>query len=162
MRPIYLIYLVPKTETLIEISEHIFRLYDFSTEINLLFLKKKIVKTSGERDVVKRSAGAFIGTLVAFGVVDDSNNKLILQQKLFLNEEQACVILKLFALDVLHSPQVSLSDLPKILLIFLKFLIYEQLLKNTMECTGIINIESVEIFLHSIETQRFIRVRKQF
>ena len=68
--------------------------------------------------MVKRSAGAFIGTLVAFGVVDDSNNKLILQQKLFLNEEQACVILKLFALDVLHSPQVSLSDLPKILFNF--------------------------------------------
>jgi len=55
MRPIYLFYLLAKTETLIKISEHIFRLYDFGSEINLLFLKKKIVDTSGERDVVKRA-----------------------------------------------------------------------------------------------------------
>ena len=41
MTPIYLFYLIASTDTLINISEHIFRLYHFGSEINLAFLKRK-------------------------------------------------------------------------------------------------------------------------
>lgn len=112
MKPIYLFYLLAKTDTLMRISEHIFRLYDFGSEINLLFLKKKIVDTSGERDVVKRSVGAFISTLASFGVVDDSCGKPVLRQRLRLDDEQVYVVMKLYATDILGSPQLSLNDLP--------------------------------------------------
>jgi len=101
MKPIYLFYLLAKTETLIRISEHIFRLYDFGSEINLLFLKKKIVDASGERDVVKRSVGAFISTLASFGVVDESSGKPFLKQRLRLDDEQVYVVMKLYATDIL-------------------------------------------------------------
>lgn len=120
MRPIYLFYLLAKTETLIKISEHIFRLYDFGSEINLLFLKKKIVDTSGERDVVKRAVGAFISTLASFGIIDERGSGPVLKQRLFLDEEQACVVLKLLATDVLRTPQISLNDLPNTIFNFFK------------------------------------------
>src|SRR5665647_2919973 len=43
MTPIYLFYLIGKTETLLRISEHIFRLYDYGDEFNIQFLKKKMI-----------------------------------------------------------------------------------------------------------------------
>ena len=51
MIPIYLIYLIGKTDILLKISDHIFRLYRFGNEINVPFLKKKMVENFGERDM---------------------------------------------------------------------------------------------------------------
>ena len=69
MAPIYLFYLVASTDTLIIISEHIFRLYEWGSEINSAFLKRKMVEGNGERDVVIRSVSSFLNTLLHFEVI---------------------------------------------------------------------------------------------
>lgn len=113
MLPIYLFYLVGKTSTLFKISGHVFRLYDYGGEINLSFLKEKMTNSFGERDVVARSARAFMKTLTYFRVLDNSSEKMILKNKLELGEEQFRIIIQLYAWEIICSPQVSLNDLPE-------------------------------------------------
>jgi hypothetical protein len=112
MTPIYLFYLISSTETLILISEHILRLYEWGNEISLVFLKRKMVEGSGDRDVVARSASAFINTLVYFGVMTKSENKYRLKSPLTVSEEQAAIMFQLWALELRHIPQIDLRQLP--------------------------------------------------
>ncbi|CFX06465.1 Uncharacterized [Syntrophomonas zehnderi OL-4] len=112
MTPIYLFYLIGSTETLITIAEHIFRLYEWGSEINLTFLKLKMVEGAGDRDVVARSAGSFINTLHFFEVITESNKKLMLNKPLTINEEQAAIMLQLWARELRHTPQIDLNQLP--------------------------------------------------
>ncbi|MDN5313305.1 MAG: hypothetical protein PWQ68_2279 [Thermoanaerobacteraceae bacterium] len=112
MLPIYLFYMIGRMNILFYISEHIIRLYDFGKEINLPFLKQKIVERFGERDVVIRSTGAFIKTLAYFKVVRQEDKKSYLAKRLKVNEEQTCIILKLYSRDILKSPQLNINALP--------------------------------------------------
>ncbi|NSW83908.1 MAG: hypothetical protein HPY90_11680 [Syntrophothermus sp.] len=113
MTPIYLFYLVARTEVLRRISDHIFRLYDYGSEIKVRFLKAKMVESFGERDVVVRSAGAFIQTLEHFGVVTRLDGRLVLYRRLPISSEQARIMLQLFATEILGAPQISLNNLPR-------------------------------------------------
>jgi hypothetical protein len=97
---------------LLKISEHISRLYDFGNEINLSFLKEKMADAFGDRDVVTRSDGAFIKTLESFNVVANDRDKILLKEKLIVNEEQARIMLELFAREIINAPQISLNHLP--------------------------------------------------
>lgn len=112
MTPIYLFYLIASTETLITISEHIFRLYEWGNEINLAFLKRKMVEGAGDRDVVARSASSFVKTLGFFEVITESNKRLTLHKALKIDEEQAAIMLQLWAKELIHTPQIDLSHLP--------------------------------------------------
>ena len=113
MVPVYLFYLVGQTNTLFKISGHLFRLYDYGWEINLKFLQEKMTNSFGERDVVARSARAFLKTLNHFGIVNNTNEHMILKDKLELSEEQFRIMLQLYAWEIIGSPQVSLNDLPE-------------------------------------------------
>ena len=115
MTPIYLFYLIGSTETLITISEHIFRLYEWDNEINLIFLKRKMVEGAGDRDVVARSAGSFVNTLQFFEVITESDKKLKLDKPLKINEEQSAIILQLWAREIRHMPQIDLNHLPPVI-----------------------------------------------
>lgn len=112
MTPIYLFYLVASTDTLIIISEHIFRLYEWGSEVNSAFLKRKMVEGKGERDVVIRSVSSFLNTLLHFEVITRSGKKLTLNNPLQINEEQAAIMLQLWARELCHTPQIDLSQLP--------------------------------------------------
>lgn len=112
MTPIYLFYLIASTETLIIISEHIFRLYGWESEINSSFLKRKMVEGNGERDVVIRSVRSFLNTLLYFEVIIRSGKKLILHKPLPINEEQAAIMLQLWAKELRPTPQIDLNQLP--------------------------------------------------
>jgi hypothetical protein len=112
MKPIYLFYLIGKTDTLVKISKHIFRLYDFGDEINIQFLKNKMIDEFGERDVVGRATGAFIQTLEFFGIIQKVGTKDVLKKRLQVDEEQLKIIFILYSQEFLHSPQVSLNHLP--------------------------------------------------
>lgn len=113
MKPIYLFYLIGKTETLFKISEHILRLYDYGEEFNIQFLKKKMIDEFGERDVVVKAARSFIQTLDYFGIAEKTGNKAILKRRLSINDEQLRIILELYSREILQSPQISLNHLPK-------------------------------------------------
>ncbi len=115
MKPIYLFYLIGRTETLVTISKHIFRLYDIGDEINLQFLKNKMIDEFGERDVVGRATRSFIQTLEYFGIVQKTGMNAILKKRIPVDEQQLRVILYLYAQEILHSPQVSLNHLPEYL-----------------------------------------------
>ncbi|OCZ54243.1 hypothetical protein [Dehalobacter sp. TeCB1] len=112
MSPIYLFYLISSTETLINISEHIFRLYEWETELNLAFLQRKMIEGSGDRDVVARSARSFIKTLAYFGLIADTKDALLLNKPLSLDEQQAAIMLQLWARELRHTPQIDLRQLP--------------------------------------------------
>ena len=113
MVPIYLFYLVSKTEIILKISEHLFRLYSYGSEINTLFLREKMISLHGERDVVVRSARSFLKTMSNFGVMTNSNKRWFLRERLPLNEEQFRITLQLYAHEVICSPQVALDRLPQ-------------------------------------------------
>jgi len=112
MQPIYLFYLISSTDTLISISEHIFRLYAWESEINLAFLRRKMIDAAGDREVVSRSVRAFMATLEFFGLVARHDKKWRLKQTLPLNEEQAAIMLQLWARELRHTPQIDLNQLP--------------------------------------------------
>lgn len=112
MTPIYLFYLISSTETLISISEHIFRLYEWGSGINLTFLQRKMVEGSGDRDVVGRSARAFARTLDYFDLITMVNKKFMLNHALVINEEQAAIMFQLWARELRHTPQIDLNQLP--------------------------------------------------
>lgn len=118
MKPIYLFYLIGKTDTLVKISKHIFRLYDIGDEINLQFLQNKMVDEFGERDVVGRGTRSFIQTLEYFGIVKKTGTNAILNKKITVNDEQLRILFYLYAQEILHSPQVSLNHLPDFLFNF--------------------------------------------
>lgn len=115
MKPIYLFYLIGRTETLAKISKHIFRLYDIGDEINLQFLKSKMIDEFGERDVVGRATRSFIQTLEYFGIVQKTGMNAILKKRISVDEQQLRIMLCIYAQEVLHSPQVSLNHLPEYL-----------------------------------------------
>lgn len=113
LEPLYLFYLIADAETLSTISEHIFRLYDWGSEVNVSFLQRKMVENSGDRDVVGRSVRAFVKTLMYFGLITEKEEKLYLGQPLPINEKQAAIMLQLWARELRHTPQVDLRQLPK-------------------------------------------------
>ncbi len=110
MKPVYLFYLIGRTPVLMKISGNLFRLYDFGSEINVAFLKKKMADTLGERDVTVRAVSSFIKTLGYFGVNEEAGGKIILKNKLPVNEEQMRVIIQLYAGEIIRAPQVSFQQ----------------------------------------------------
>lgn len=115
MKPIYLFYLIGRAETLAKISKHIFRLYDIGDEINLQFLRNKMIDEFGERDVVSRAVRSFIQTLGYFDIVEKTGKNVILKKRILIDDKQLTIILCLFAQEILRSPQVSLNHLPEYL-----------------------------------------------
>jgi len=121
MKPIYLFYIIGKTDVLIDISKHLLRLYDFGTEINANFLRQKMINASGDRDVVRRSVGRFLDTLENFEIIKKMNGKIYLDKKLHLEEKQLLIILKLLFEDIMKTTQISLNHLPEMLLNFFEY-----------------------------------------
>ena len=121
MAPIYLFYLIGKSEVLIDISKHIFRLYNFGDEISANFLRQKMINVSGDRDVVRRSVSRFLDTLENFNVINKSNGKTYLNKKLHIDEKQLLIILKLLFEDIMKTPQISLNHLPEMLFNFFEY-----------------------------------------
>jgi len=112
MVPVYLLYLIGKTDILLKISDHIFRLYRFGNEINVPFLKKRMIEYYGERDIVSRAAGAFIQTLEFFGIAERENEKVFLKNRLKVSEDQIRIMIQIFSKEIVHSPQISINHLP--------------------------------------------------
>ena len=113
MKPLYLLYLIGSSEALMRISDSLLRLYGYGSEINLRHLKDRMVHSYGERDVVKKAAGAFIHTLVNFGIVKERGGTLILHKKLTVDDAQFRDMLKLYAGEMRGDiPQICLNELP--------------------------------------------------
>jgi len=115
MKPIYLFYLIGKTDTLARISKHIFRLYDVGDEMNLQFLQNKMIDEFGERDVVGRATRSFIQTLEYFDIVKKTGTNAVLKKRILVSEGQLRIIFNLYSQEILRSPQISLNHLPDFL-----------------------------------------------
>lgn len=113
MTPLYLFVLLGKTDILRTINDMMFRLYDFGKEINTSHLQNKLVELKGERDVVLRSVRAYMQTLVNFGVATKDNKKIIIPRAIKLSKEQASILLQLYSLEILQSPQIHTKQFPK-------------------------------------------------
>lgn len=111
MLPIYLFYLVGTSATLYRATEHLFRLYSYGKPVNASFLQQKMAGRLGDRDVVNRSVRSFLKTLVHFGVIHIENGTMILKVPLPVDEKQLCIMLQLYAKDILQAPQISLRQL---------------------------------------------------
>jgi hypothetical protein len=75
----------------------------------------------GDRNVVTKVTGAFIKTLIFFGVADGQGIPVVLKHKLAVNEEQTRVIFQLFAHEIIKAPQISLGDLPAAVFGYFRF-----------------------------------------
>ncbi len=111
MQPIYLFYLVGTSAALYRITEHLFRLYGYGKPVNIVFLRQKMAGHFGDRDVVNRSVRSFLKTLEYFGIIQRESDLAILKQPLSVNEAQLCIMLQLYAKEILQAPQVSLRQL---------------------------------------------------
>ncbi len=121
MRPIYLFYLVGSSSILYKISGHLFRLYGFEKPVNTAFLRKKMTGKYGDRDVVKRSVRSFLKTLTYFGITESKNGLTRLTRPLPVDKEQLCIILQVYANEILQTPQISLRQLDSPLFQFFSF-----------------------------------------
>ncbi len=112
MQPLYLFYLVGSVDTLFKISDHLFRLYSYGSQVNPVFLQQKMAGAFGDRDVVLRATRSFLQTLAYFGIMEARDGAgLLLKKPLSVGEEQLRVMLQLYAKEILHSPQISLQQL---------------------------------------------------
>ena len=111
MQPIYLFYLVGSSATLYRITDYLFRLYGYDKLINPVFLQQKMAGRHGDRDVVNRSVRSFLKTLHYFGILQMDNDVTLLKWPLPVNEEQFCIMLWLYAKELLQAPQISLRQL---------------------------------------------------
>lgn len=112
MQLLYLFYLVGSVDTLFKISEYLFRLYSYGSQVNPVFLQQKMVGAFGDRDVVLRAARSFLQTLAHFGIMEAKDGAgSLLKKPLPVGEEQLRVMLQLYAKEILHSPQISLQQL---------------------------------------------------
>ncbi len=112
MVPIYLQYLVGKTNVLFRISDYLFRLYDYGVEINRVLLRDKIVDMHGDRDVVARSVRSFLKSLEHFNVVGANKKRIFLKKPLVVNEDQLRLMLYIYSKEIINSPQIAIDDLP--------------------------------------------------
>lgn len=111
MEPVYLFYLVGSSATLYFITEQLFRLYDYGKPVNIAFLRQKMAGRFGDRDVVNRSVRSFLKTLEYFGVIQREDGLAVLKRPLPVDELQLCIMLQLYAKEILQTPQVSLRQL---------------------------------------------------
>lgn len=65
----------------------------------------------GDRDVVNRSVRSFLKTLEYFGVIQREDGLAVLKRPLPVDELQLCIMLQLYAKEILQTPQVSLRQL---------------------------------------------------
>lgn len=112
--PIYLFYLIAMTSSLQTVLGYLARLYRTGDYIHLSFLKEKMVDSFGQRDVVSRSAGAFLQTLEHFGILSriEGEGRYLFIRKLELDQQQMSWVLLLYAREVVRAPQISLEHLP--------------------------------------------------
>lgn len=111
MKPIYLFKLFFDYEISRFLLSKIKVLFDPKQEITTTTLNKRMVEKYGDRDVVKRSVGSFLKTLIHFGIITKkSNHSFVFNDKETLNNEQMLNILYIYANTYLNSKQIDLSN----------------------------------------------------
>lgn len=85
---------------------------DSSNHLSAPLLFKHIVKSFGDRDVVKRSLRSFLATLVHFNILHkiDQNNFLI-KEKQMLSHEQVKKFILLYAKAYIHSKVINYIEI---------------------------------------------------
>lgn len=111
LAPLFLMKILMDYEIARSIVQKMTISIDSSNHLSSPLLFKHMVKTFGDRDVVKRSLRSFLATLVHFDVlarVDQKN--FLIKQKQVLSHEQVKKFILLYAKAFLHSKVVNLNE----------------------------------------------------
>lgn len=118
IKPLLLYHLLMRSAVLRKLTMMIQEIYG-DQNINYPFLRKKVIEKFGERDISARSLRNLMATLVNFDILERINTKeYTWKNKLFVNEMNACYMLKLYSEEFKKSPQVNLDDLEDYLFLY--------------------------------------------
>jgi len=130
IKPLLLFYLLMRSAVLRTLTKSINNLYGSKEDINYTFLRKKVVKKYGDRDISARSLRNFLYTLESFDVLKKEKNKYKRKKLLFVNEMNACYMLKFYSEDYKKSPMINLDEIEDYLFLFFKMPNVEEIVKK--------------------------------
>jgi hypothetical protein len=113
-KPLMLFNILVKSPLLQHLSKQLLTYYRVRDIIDSNFLRNKIYRKVGERDIARRSLRNFFSTLVDFGILKrQARTNYLWEDKIKIDE--ACLInfFKLYSKYYLNSPQISLYGLPE-------------------------------------------------
>ena len=121
IKPLLLYHLLMRSEVIRQLTKMINEIYGPDNDINYFFLRKKVIERFGERDISSRSLRNLLGTLVNFDILKrGNNNKYMWDNRLCINELNACYMLKLYSEEYKKSPQVNLNNLESYLFLYFR------------------------------------------
>ncbi|WNZ30028.1 MAG: hypothetical protein IAX21_04030 [Candidatus Bathyarchaeota archaeon] len=110
IKPLYLITLILRSDTLQTILKTLVRLYPSGT-IEAKQLIEKAIGLYGERDVVKRSTRSFLTTLFHFGILNRNGLNYSWKKKLYCSPKQLAFVITFFCIETgnieLHLEQIK-------------------------------------------------------
>jgi len=110
VKPLFLAKLLTDYEIFHFMTLKIQQLFDPAQEISSVIVSKKMVEEFGDREIVRRSARAFLATLSFFGILQPlSATRYQQNPKKPLHAEQVKYILKLYA-AAQHSAQIDILN----------------------------------------------------
>jgi len=109
LRPVFFLKLLMDYEILRQSIKKIFLLEQGNGLFSPDLLKKQIVRSFGDRDVVKRSANACLSTMVHFKLLAKNGKHYALIRQSALSETQSLFFIEMYSRFYLHSESVDLN-----------------------------------------------------
>jgi len=118
MKPLFLAKLFIDYEIVRNIIRKIFLVMQGDRSFSSNILRKQMVKTYGDRDVVKRSLRAVLSTLENFKYLSKLNNQFRLNDLIILSEYQTRYFINLYGAYYLKSKSVDLDSFDEAFILF--------------------------------------------
>ena len=121
IKPLLLYHLLMRSNVLRILTKMIDEIYGRNNDINHSFLRKKVIERFGERDISSRSLRNWLATLMHFGVLKKvAADKYVWDKTLYIDEKNACYMLKLYSEEFKKSAQINLDELEDYLFLYFK------------------------------------------
>ena len=121
IKPLLLYHLLMRSTVLRLLTKMIDEIYGRNNDVNHSFLRKKVIERFGERDISGRSLRNWLATLMYFGVLKKvAPNRYVWDKRLYIDEKNACYMLKLYSEEFKKSPQINLDELEDYLFLYFK------------------------------------------
>ncbi len=119
VKPLLLFFLLMRSNLIRLITKMIDEIYGYNKDINYLFLRKKIIKKFGERDISSRSLSNFLNTLFNFGILEkNGRNQFKWKKKLKVDDFNLVFMLKFYSEVFKKSPKININELESYLFLY--------------------------------------------